>query len=228
MISVILWCYSRQEHLDLTLPKWLLQTGIDYEIIVGCGPSIKLPDDKRIRRVEAPPPPKMGKAYNQLLAEAKGDMILVTQADMEVNDPSQLANMYARANALTMVSERFFKNGKREMGIFLQFIMIPKDKLLEVGAWAEVYDCPALAAHEDTDLMCRLLRSGMDLQFMETPEDIGVYHIDHPTPYESEVYKMRIANGKAVFKMRNETGIISLVIKNFAMHMRNKRRAIGV
>jgi glycosyltransferase involved in cell wall biosynthesis len=223
MISVLLWCYSRQNHLDLTLPKWLAQTGVDFELVIGCGPSIKLPDDKRIRRIEAPPPPKMGRAYNLLLEAANGDTLLVTQADMEVNDPEQLARMYAKSNYSTMVTEKFFKNGKRDSGIFLQFMMIPKQRVIDVGGWAEVYDCPALAAHEDTDLMCRLLTAGMDLIFFETPEDKGVYHIHHGTPYDSDHYKVRIANGKAVFNSRNKLGIISLVIKMFARHMREKR-----
>jgi len=224
MISILIWCYSRQKFLDHTLPKWLEQTGVDYEIVIAAGPEVKRIDHPRVRYIDGPPPPKMGRAYNLLLEAAKGDTLLITQADMEVNDPNQLARMYARCNDFTMVSERFFKNGTREMGIFLQFMMVSKRRVIEVGGWAEVYDCPALAAHEDTDLMCRLLSAGLDLVWEETPEDKGVFHMHHGVPYDSDHYKMRIANGKAVFKLRNETGIISLVIKNFAKHMREKRR----
>jgi hypothetical protein len=65
----------------------------------------------------------------------------------------------------------------------------------------------------------------MDLIFFETPEDKGVYHIHHGTPYGSDEYKVRIANGKSVFNSRNKLGIISLVIKMFARHMREKREA---
>jgi GT2 family glycosyltransferase len=223
-ISVILWCFSRGKELAHALPKWLKQEGVEYEVVIAAGPEIERIDHPRVRYIDGPPPPKMGRAYNLLTEAARGDTLLITQADMEVNDPHQLERMYRQSNALTLVSEKFIKHGKREMGIYLQFLMAPKAKILEVGGWAEIYDCPALAAHEDTDLMCRLLRAGMDLDFIETPEEIGVYHMHHEVDYYSWEYQERIKNGRAIFQMRNKEGIISLVIKQFAKHMREKRR----
>jgi hypothetical protein len=223
MISVIFWCHDRQKHLDHVLPFWLKQEGVDYEIIVGCGPSIKLPDDKRIRRVEAPPPPKMGRVYNLLLQAAIGDTLLITQADLEVNDPHQLERMAAMCDDWTMVSEKFFKDGKRVLGTYLQFLMIKKHLVEEVGGWYEAYDCPAVAAHEDTDLMCRLLRKDLSLKFIETPEDKGVYHMHHGTPYSSEQYQLRVRNGNWIYHQRNPEGILALITKQISRHLRDKR-----
>lgn len=225
MISVIFWCYSRQEHLNAVLPKWLEQQGVDYEIVIGCGPDIKLPDDKRIVRIAAPPPPKMGRAYNLLLAKAKGEILLITQCDLEVNDPLQLVRMTEYLKPRTIVSERFFKDGNRQAGCFLQFLMARKADIEAVGAWYEAYDCPCYVGHEDSDLIARLLESGINLKLIETPGDRGVYHIHHAQNhiFGNDILADRIKNGKALYGSRHDTGVLSLYVKQFARNMREMR-----
>jgi glycosyltransferase involved in cell wall biosynthesis len=223
MISILLWCWDRQKFIDHTLPKWLEQVGVDFEVVISAGPNIKLIDHPRVRYIIAYPPPKMGANYNALLKAAKGDTLVITQADIEVNDPHQLERMAAMCDDWTMVSEKFFKDGKRVLGTYLQFLMIKKRLVEEVGGWYEAYDCPAVAAHEDTDLMCRLLRKDLSLKFIETPEDKGVYHMHHGTPYSSEQYQLRVRNGNWIYHQRNPEGILALITKQISRHLRDKR-----
>ena len=222
MISVLIWNYSRHKEMAYCLPKWLEQVGVDYEIIIAAGPDIVRIDSPKCRYIPAYPPPKMGANYNALLQAAKGDKILVTQADMEVNDPEQLKRMADICRDGVMVSEKFFKEAQtgadgvlrpiRQPGIFLQFLMVTRKDLAEAGGWWEYWDCPAVAAHEDTDLICRLVRNGVELEWTETPEDKGVYHLHHSTPYLSASYAMRVKNGLHIYKERNPIPLLKMLI----------------
>lgn len=224
MISVLTWCYSRQDMLDITLPLWLKQEGVDYEIVLGHGPTIKWPSDPRINPVLTPNL-KMCESYNAMLKEAKGDILLITQSDMQVNSPTQLKRMLAKWSDRKMVTERFFKEGRRDPGIYLQFMMVSKMAVIKAGGWCELFDNPESCAHEDSDLVSTMLEQGMDFENLETPEDEGVYHIDHPKPdYANDpVMIKRLAVGKAIYNCRHDKSVIQLYAQQFANQMMRKR-----
>lgn len=177
MISVLTWTYNWQKMVDMTVPKWLNQEGVEYEIVVGCPPEIDLP--KGVRRIDITTRGKC-EAYNILIDAAKGEMLLLTQIDMEVNDPTQLKRMLGEWEEGVMVTEKFFKDGKRDKGMFHQFMLIAKKDIEKVGKCDIAFDSPDMYAYEDSDLIARLLENGIKYKHTETEPDNGVYHIDHP------------------------------------------------
>lgn len=213
-ISVLTWCHSRQHYLNATLGAWMEQRDVNYEIVVGRGPSIKVPEHWHDPLIKTTVVEKLGinRAYNQIMAAASGDILLITQCDMMVTDPYQLSKMLAKWDERKMVTEKFMKEGKRDQGIYLQFMMVSKRAVEAVGGWYEGYDCPCTAAHEDADLVCRLMRHGLDLEMIESPADKTVYHFDHPKPdyVNDPVVVERIKNGKAFFNSRNPEGVMKL------------------
>ena len=229
-VSVLTWCYSRQEMLDITLPLLMQQEGIDYEVIVGRGPEIKVPQHWTPPIIKTTVTEKcaINKAYNQMMACAKGDILLITQCDMQFNSPFQIKRMLDKWHGRNMVTEKFFKNGGRDPGLYLQCCLVAKADIEKVGGWCEEYDDPGMAAHEDADLIARLLKSGLDLDHTEASAEEGVYHIEHPKPdYHSDpVILARLAKAKALFDSRNKEGVHHLYTKQFIRHMMSKKVAI--
>lgn len=224
MISVITWCYSRQEMLNITLPKWTTQKGVDYELVVGIGPNICVPPLGATNVQIIDTPDKLFcNSYNKLVSHAKGDTLLITQCDMEVNSDTQLKRMYELCNDRTMVTEKFFKDGKRDNGIYAQFLMVKKQSYTKVGGFCELYDNPESGAHEDSDLVASLLELGIDIKMISTPKEEGVYHIDHPRPdyINDKVMLKRLAKGREIFNSRHKMGIMALYAKQI---MRNSGR----
>lgn len=205
--------------LDITLPKWLDQEGVDYEIIAGIGPDIYIPFagkqlDHRITVVDTPRL-KMCESYNAMLKAATGDILLITQCDMEVNSPTQLKRMLEVCDENTMVTEKFFNKGKRDKGVYLQFMMVYRKNINLAGGWCELYDSPESAAHEDADLVATMLEQGMKFKHIETPEDEGVYHLEHPRPdyINDPVMLKRLAKGYSIYKSRHEYDLPLLYYK---------------
>jgi hypothetical protein len=218
-VSVLTWCFSRQEMLDITLPKWLDQTGTDFEIICGVGPDIIIPFvgrqlDYRLEIVNTPNL-KMCESYNAMLKQSTGDILLITQCDMELNSPTQLKRMSELCDERTMVTEKFFNKGKRDKGVYLQCMMVYKSAVERAGGWCELYDNPESAAHEDADLVATMLEQGMKFKHIETPKDEGVYHLDHPRPdyINDPVMLKRLAKGYAIYKSRHEYDLPVLYYK---------------
>ena len=222
-ISVLTWCQTRQHYLNATLGAWMEQKDVDYEIVVGRGPNVHVPEHWNDPLVKTTVINKLGinNAYNRIMAAASGDILLITQCDMMVIDPCQLRKMLDRWNERTMVTEKFMKEGKRDQGVYLQFMMVAKSAVEAVGGWYEGYDCPTTAAHEDADLVCRLMRHGLDLEMMESPTDKTVYHLDHPKPdyFNDPVVLERLKNGKALFDSRNPEGVMHLYAKQMVRNL---------
>jgi glycosyltransferase involved in cell wall biosynthesis len=223
-VSVLNWCYSRQEMLDITLPLWLKQEGVDFEIVLGVGPDIKVPDDPRIVIVPTPTI-KLVEAYNIILSKAKGDLCLITQSDIQVNSPTQIKRMVDKWNGHNVITELFFKKGARDSGMYMQCCLVAKKELEKIGGWCEGYGCPALAAHEDGDIMASFLENGLDLDHTETPADEGVYHIDHPMPdYVSDpVMLTRLANARELFWSRHKKGVMELYARQAVRRVMGRR-----
>lgn len=224
MISVLTWCYSRQDMLDITLPLILKQEGVEFEVIVGHGPDIVLPNHPKVRGVPTPVL-SITKAYNLMLREAKGDTLFITQCDMQITSPTQLKRMYDKMDGRNIVTEKFFKQGKRDIGVYLQCCMARKEDVVKAGGWCEGFDDVNTAAYEDADLVASLLENGLNIDHLETPADEGVYHIDHPRPdYEHDpVLLKRLAAGKALFWSRHKEGIMSLYGKQVARALMQRR-----
>lgn len=223
MISVLTWSYNRQGMYNITLPLWLKQEGVEFEIIAGHGPNVTVPNDHRIVPVLTPEL-KMCRAYNTLLAAAKGDMLLITQADMQVNDPKQLLRMFSAWTPGTMVTERFFKDGKRDIGIHLQFMLVEKKEVVKAGGWCEGFDFAGLVCCEDADLCSTMLENGLNYLPIETPEEIGVYHIHHERPdYFSPEMIEKTKRAKAFYDTRHKAPHAALYAKQFARMMMAKR-----
>ena len=206
MISVILWCRGRQEMLDHTLPKWLGQTGVDYEIVIGCGQGVSVFPNPRVFTVDCGND-GLCKSVNRVIRASKGDLLLLADCDMEVNSPTQLARMLAAWAPHKMVTEKFFRDGKRDMGLFRQFMLVSKAAVLSVGGYCELYDDPTMYGFEDSELVCALFESGLRYEIMETPEDEAVYHVDHPRmDITDPIVKARLDKAKALFDSRHAKG----------------------
>lgn len=223
MISVLVWNYNRPDMLEATIPKWLAQEGVEYEIVLGHGPSIKPPVNAKIRPVLTPNL-RLGQSYNKLIQEAKGEYLLLTQSDMEVNDPHQVQRMLEVCKPGYMVTERFFKNGVRDAGVHLQFMLVRKEDMVAIGGWCEMYDNPDMCAYEDSDVVARLMNRGLKFKMLETPPDKGVYHIWHPAPdyVNDRVVCARVENAKELFFSRHGKGIWQIYAEQFARMMTEK------
>lgn len=224
MISVLTWCYSRQKYLDHTLPRWLAQRDVDFEVVVGCGPGIVLPDDPRVVRVETP---TLGlpSAYNAMFSRSKGDLICITQSDIEVNDAYLLKRLSDMWTPSKVITDRVVMDGKREPGIYLYLTMVGRKPLEEVGGWDPMWE--DYCCGEDSDIMASLLEKGHILEITETPEDRACYHMHHPKPdYTQEPRKSQIAAAKVLFAKKHPIGVPALYAKQFARMMTEKTRAL--
>ena len=208
MISIITWTHNWQKMFDHTIIKWMEQTYPEFEIVAGCGPSITTPINKRIRHINIEGKGKCA-AYNILIDRAVGDMLLLTQADMEVNDPCQLERMLKAWTPGKMVTERFFKDGKRDDGLFPQFMLVSKMDVKLAGKFDEAFDSPDMYGYEDTDFVMRLMEMGIKHEILTTPEDIGVYHLWHPgVDMNDPVISKKIATAGKLYIKKHGTKTI--------------------
>lgn len=222
MISILLLNVGRPEMVPLTMPKWLAQEG-DFEIIYGHGPGVPVPLDPRIKPV-AIDSFHMCANYNRLLAEAKGEFLLVTQSDMEVNDPRQLVKMAEAWKPGYMVTERFIKDGVRDCGHFIQFMYIKREDFIP---WCEDYDAPGLYGCEDSDIVIRLLRKGLKYKILESPDDTAVRHIWHPSPdYGIPENMAMVVRAKELLFSKHGAGIYTVFAQEFARMMMEKSHGV--
>ena len=216
MISVIIWCGSMQSMLDATLKTWMNQVDVDYEIIIGYGPGIKIPvTDKRITLVHTPDM-NLCRAYNMLVEAAHGDILCITYCDMQINSNTQLKRMLDKWTPRVMVTDKVFRNGKRieYPPVFFDMSMVSKEAIQKAGGWCELFVGPDVWGHEDGDLVATMLEQGMTFEFIETPDEEAVYHITHPSPNLNDpAIKARMNKGKEIFHSRHPEGIMALYAK---------------
>ena len=206
MISIVtIGTESKQDMANATIPEWLKQRDVDFEIVVVTD-NITVPNDKRIRVIRPGTPFDFIKWYNLGFKEAKGDIIVITQIDMEVNHDHLLLNMSNKLKPGHMVSERFFKNDRRVSGIFCQMLMLWKKDLLEVGGYHEGF-C-GLCAWEDNDLMSALMEHGVMLDLISFDEEYATHHLWHPVNYDSPESKVLQDKAKAVFESRFKRSLL--------------------
>lgn len=215
MISVIMPCYSRQAHLDKSLPKWAAQVGVDLEIIVGYGPSVFVPPLANVRAIPLPfnGPWGLNAWNNELLRHSKGDRLLITMCDIVPLSTTQIHRMTEVWKPGHMVTERFFRENERDMGVWLQCMLVEKALVEAAGLWDEEYDKGI--GWEDTDLVGRMLAAGGVLSICETPQHYGVYHIPHDYEYRKDPeYNAKYARNKARFHSRNKESVMEMLARN--------------
>lgn len=214
-ISILTWSYNRQNFLDITLKSWLDQDYPDYEIIAGYGPGIEVIEDPRIVPIYTPEL-RMGMAYNALLKAATGDVLMITQSDMQVNSKTQLSRMFNLWRPGIMVTEKFIKDGRRDHGLFLQAMMVEKKAILDIGGWCEEFDTGETAAFEDSHIVASLMEKGLFYRHLETPIDDTMYHLDHPKPdYNNDpVVKAKMNKGRDLYLSKHKYHVIVLYYKS--------------
>jgi glycosyltransferase involved in cell wall biosynthesis len=221
MISILTWSYNRQEMWDITIPAWLKQEGVEFEIVAGYGPGIKGPKDPRVNYVFTPEL-RIGQAYNLLIKAAKGNVLMLTQADMQVNSPHTLKRLYDMLEPGFMVTEKFIKDSKRDYGLFLQMNMMYKADLEAVGGWDEIFDGPDTQAFEDSHIVASLIERGICYKHLTQNDDDATRHIDHPKPdflRDTEVLK-RMAYARKNYLARHKYHLPVLYYKQLV----NQRR----
>lgn len=217
-ISVLNYCYSRQSELDHTLPKLLAQEGVEYDVMLAAGPDVKTPEHPRLKRYPVEQQ-HLCKAFNMLLKNATSDLLLITQCDMEINDPYQIKRMVDMWKPGRVITEKFFKQAfrnksdgqlVRDPGYYLQMCLVAREEMVKIGGWHEEYEQPDMLGHEDGDIMASLFENGLEIYHTETPFDIGVFHLDHRVSYwdnGEDEYWRRINNAKALFRSRHREDV---------------------
>jgi glycosyltransferase involved in cell wall biosynthesis len=224
MISVLTWCFSRQKYLDLTLPTWLGQRGVDFEVVVGLGPEMEVVPHPRVKRVYTPNA-AISEAYNKLIDAASGDVLLLTQSDIEINDKYQLKKMSELCKKDLAVSDRVIMDGKRDPGTYLYCLMIYKEIMGKVGGWFEEFDKGV--SYEDTDLIARILEAGTNIKIIKTPEDDAPRHLHHyRPPYHDPDPPLRakIERNKALFYSRRKKPLTQLWAEQHARMLTEKTK----
>lgn len=215
MISVIMPCYSRGEHLEKSLPKWTAQLGVDFEIVVGHGPTVFVPPSANTRAVPLPfnGPWGLNAWNNELLRHAKGDLLLITMCDIVPHSTTQIHRMREVWKPGRMVTERFFRDNERDLGVWLQCMLVEKSLVEKAGGWDEEYDNGI--GWEDTDLVGRMLEAGGELVICETPKDYGVYHIPHEYVYRKDPeYNAKYVRNKSRFYSRHKESVMEMAARN--------------
>jgi hypothetical protein len=208
----------RQGDAEYTIPRWLDQAGIDLEVILVTD-AINYPAHPRLRILDPGIPFDFIRWYNLGFKAARGEVILITQCDIEVNNKHLLFNMLRHLRPGYMVSERFFKKGKRSEGLWCQLLMLYAEDLQRAGYYHEGY-C-GLCSFEDSDLMATLLENGLYLDLYSQDEDYASFHIDHPTNYTDPTILKLIDKAQDVYNSRHKHPYLTV----WAQSLINERRA---
>jgi glycosyltransferase involved in cell wall biosynthesis len=204
MISVLTWTHNWQDMLDKTIPGWLMQQDVDFEIIIGHSSAIVIPTHPKIKGVLIEGKGKCA-AYNKLIDAASGDLLLLTQIDMQVNSKTQLKRMLDKWEPGVAVTERFFNIDRRVNGIFLQCMLVEKSRVELAGKCCEDYDAPSMYAYEDSDLSASLQETGVRIVSIDTPMEDGVYHLPHKKVDLSDpVIQGRMKNAHDLYYSRHK------------------------
>lgn len=206
-ISILNTCFSKQELLNTTLPHLLAQEGIDFELLLGIGPGITTPADTRITTT---PIDKwdLNKTYNTLLKQAKHDILLLLQCDIDLRKQDIIKNMLAKWEPNTIVTEQFYRvidqePYPRDGGLHIQCCIVSRQAMLDIGGWYEPYSHPDLHGYEDVDIMASLLERGMSLVHTQSE----AYHLHHETNYFDngvDDLNRRTANAAKLFRSRHK------------------------
>lgn len=218
MISVVtIGSKSKQDMADSTIPEWLKQRDVDFEVILVTD-EIVLPEHKNLRIIRPGTPFDFIKWYNLGFKEAKGNVIVITQIDMEVNHDHMLFNMFSKLEPGHMVSERFWKNDRRVSGLFCQMLMVWKKDLMKVGGYNEEF-C-GLCAWEDNYLMSALMENGVLLDLVSFDKEYATHHLWHATNYESPESIALQTKAKAIFDKRFSRSLLLTYARQYVLRKR--------
>lgn len=216
-ISVVFLAWSRQDILDITLPLWTQQRGVDYEVVVAHGPDAKIPIHPRIRGVLVDHC-CYTHGTNAAIAASKGDVVLLTQADLELNSCHHLLNMLRMLKPGHMVSHKHFNEGKRHSGIYAHCLMVHKQDIIDIGGGFDVAFCPLnkMYAFDDAALVSSLLERGIQLDFHSADSDHSMHHIAHPRPdVTSKDTKARWCKARDHYVATHPVPLLVLYAKQF-------------
>ena len=213
-VSILIPCYSRQVHLNKSLPAWLAQMGVSFEILVGCGPGVSVPDLPNIRGIDLSHIGnyKLNSWNNELLNCARGRFVYITMCDIVPLSVTQIKRQMDLWEPGAIVTDRYFRDNERDPGIWLQCALMERDMLHAAGGWCEDYD--AGVGWEDTDVMARLFDNGAKLKIMSSPKETGVYHINHVYEYRIDPkYGEKYVRNKSLFHSRHKRSVMEMLEK---------------
>ena len=210
MISVIIPCYSRQENLNKVIPAWLKQKGVEYELIVGFGPDVIVPEHRRIKAIPLDlPKGKRGAlaSWNNTLIDASdGDVLLFAHSDMLVRNPNHLAVMLAALTPNAMVTSNYIVGDVNVNGSWMQMTMISRELVLKAGKWDERYD--EGAGWEDADFLTRLGKAGAYYEQVVQDFDKAPSHLPHKSCREEEWFMDAYIHNKTLYNNTHGAGIL--------------------
>lgn len=211
-ISIMFVNFGRPERLEQTLPYWLSQVGVDYEIVVGVAKENldnKILKNKKIKAIELPFTEfKYSSMYNYILNHCSGELLLITQADLYPQDKNMLKNMLKKYKDKTMVTQKFFDGDLHDEGLFLQCMLVSKAEIVNIGGWSNEYDKGY--AFEDADVIARLINNGNKYIRIETEKEKAVLHIPHARPDKWGAFAKKYHHNLNLYYSRFPSSIMAL------------------
>lgn len=201
-VSLVSVCHSRA--LDQVLPSWLEQEGVDLDITVVVGPSIKRVSDPRITYIDWPDKELNGccKAWNVAWKAAKGPLIYSGYSDMVLQDKRYIAKMCEFCGPTNIVSRQLWRaDGSLDEGLWCYGFLTDKSLYERSGGWDESMD--GGYGWEDTCLMHSLVEAGGELVILQPlPGVMALRHIDHPTVRDCADWAEKYPRNKRIYNKR--------------------------
>ncbi|MCR5662164.1 MAG: glycosyltransferase [bacterium] len=223
-ISIVIPTFNRADKLKKVLPSLLNQTQPPetYEILL-CDAGSTDETEELVKSLNAPnlrflPGENTGRggARNRGIREAKGEIVLFTDADI-IADPNLLAEHlefhrrypnnavvgceiqvksleeydFCRQNPQAHARHKKTRRFLPWYYFLTGNASVKKSRLIEVGMFDEAFTG---YGHEDLELGYRIIKHGMNIYY--NPEAVN-YHW-HPVPFEEQKEKMRLAGQSTV------------------------------
>jgi len=170
LVSFVIPCKGRLEHLKQTLPALNGQDGcevivVDYDCPDGTAAWVNANfPEMRVEKVENRPNFSASKARNAGLARACGDWVFFLDADVLVSRHI-MRDLLVRNAAGSLPRDRYYVFGKfRKYGVFGSNLA-PRDAVVSMGGYDENYQG---YGGEDRDYFTRLNYSGLKFEYLDT------------------------------------------------------------
>lgn len=201
MISIVSICHDRQYCLDEVLPSWLAQEGIEFEIVIVAGPTIKRIDHPKVTYVDWPTKELTGVcvAWNVGYKAAKYDIIYSCYSDMVLQDKRYIARFLAHYGPNRIVNRQMIRaDGSLDEGIWCYGFLVGKDLIAKSGGWDERYD--GGYAWEDGHMMHSLVNAGGELSILKVaPKGRELRHVDHPCCRDAADWTEKYVRNKRIY-----------------------------
>jgi len=199
MISIVSVCYSRA--LDKSMPSWLCQEGIDFEVVVVVGPGIERTPHPKVRYIDWPTKDFNGccVAWSHGYKAAKGDIIYSAYSDMVLQDKRYIARLAAHYKPNRIVNRQAIRpDGSLDIGVWGYGVLFDKALLAKSGGWDTRYD--GGYAWEDAHFMHSLVKAGGELIILKPlPADKALLHIDHPSVRDTPDFNEKYLRNKHIY-----------------------------